>query len=45
MVAESPLSVDASVIDLLIKKGCDVTLQDKVTSFSWKLKRIYKRDF
>ena len=31
MVAKYYYSVDASVIDLLIKKGCDVTCQDKVT--------------
>ena len=31
MVAKYILSVDASVIDLLIKKGVDVTCRDQVT--------------
>ena len=44
MVAKSYSSVDASVIDLLIKKGVDVTCQDQVTRFSCKLERIYKRE-
>ena len=37
--------IDKSIIDLLIEKGVDVTCQDKVTRFHFKLKRIYKREF
>ena len=38
-------SISKSVIDLLIKKGVDVTCQDKVAFFSCNLERIHKRVF
>ena len=44
MAAHSSSRIDKLIIDLLIEKGCDVTLQDKVTC-SLKIKRIYKSEF
>ena len=44
MAAQSASRIDKLIIDLLIEKGCDVTLQDKVT-FPLKLKEFINQNF